>query len=416
MKRILGMMCALGLACVLVFSVYWCLLPMLKCGPRCGHRELSRFCDFSLRMNEAECLRMGIDPYDVWTERIVMPPYYSNDPGKAVPAGCDKVTNAYVPWEYSFALPFSFLPRWMSWLVYCALMLLSAAFCLVLPLKHSMDSSSCDGTLVSMMAFLVVAYPLWSNAAIGNLAVFSLAGAIGMAWSMNRGKDALAALFWSVVMLKPQLGLPLSIPLLLRLKLKTFALAVVICVALSIPPSLLCGKSPVGLILHAPAASAFAFEGCGTWPKMLCGTFAGSCDIVAGTLVGVVVCTVMTWLVRKEKDWFVFLMPAAITSCCWTYTQAYSHAMGWFVAFVFVRELLRNPQSKFLWTLAALAAVSLTRWFLAWHGLFGFFGWRFPMSEYAFRCVDSLNSTLSLAIAFALCVWIWRRNKESLHE
>ena len=98
-------------------------------------------------------------------------------------------------------------------------------------------------------------------------------------------------------------------------------------------------------------------------------------------------------------------MPAAMLSCCWTYTQAYSHAMGWFLAFVLVRELVRNPRSKFLWTMLVLAAFVLSRWFLAWHGLCNFMGWQFPMSEYAFRCVDSLNSTASLALAAVFCVW-----------
>ena len=119
-------------------------------------------------------------------------------------------------------------------------------------------------------------------------------------------------------------------------------------------------------------------------------------------------CAALTALVRRERDWFVFLMPAAITSCCWTYTQAYSHAMGWFVAFVLVRALLRHPQSRFLWALAALAACSLSRGFLAWHGLVAFAGWTFPLSDYAFRCWDSLNSTLSLGLAAAQCVWLWQ--------
>ena len=61
-----------------------------------------------------------------------------------------------------------------------------------------------------------------------------------------------------------------------------------------------------------------------------------------------------------------------------------------------------NP---FLWVLFALSLPVLSRVFLAWHGLCAFFGWEFPISGYAFRCVDSLNSTASLAIAFSFCAW-----------
>ena len=79
--------------------------------------------------------------------------------------------------------------------------------------------------------------------------------------------------------------------------------------------------------------------------------------------------------------------------------------MGWFLVFVLVRELVRNPRSKFLWTMLVLSAFVLSRWFLAWYGLCAFVGWRFPMSEHAFRCVDSLNSTASLVLAAVFCVW-----------
>ena len=75
------------------------------------------------------------------------------------------------------------------------------------------------------------------------------------------------------------------------------------------------------------------------------------------------------------------------------------------LAFALVRELVRNPRSRFLWAMLVLSAFFLSRWFLAWHGLCSFAGWRFPMSEYAFRCVDSLNSTVSLVLAAAFCVW-----------
>ena len=101
------------------------------------------------------------------------------------------------------------------------------------------------------------------------------------------------------------------------------------------------------------------------------------------------------------------LMAWALNS--WTYASNYCQAMGWFLAFALVRELVRTPRSKFLWTMLALSAFFLSRWVLAWHGLCSFAGWRFPMSEYAFRCVDSLNSTVSLVLAAMFCVWKGRR-------
>jgi len=360
--------------------------------------------DFTLRMNELSCVRMRINPYDVWSEKISLPPYYPNTHVGAPPEGCTERVNAYAPWEYVYMLPFAYLPRTWTWPVYCLLMAAS----LVVLLRLSGFERTKDGFLASAVPFLLLSYTIWSNTAIGNFAIIVLAAAVAMAWALNRGREWLAGLCWALVMVKPQIGLIFAIPLLMRLKWRTCVLAGSVCLLASFFAAVICKAPLVDMLLQGPAANTSFFLGCGTWPKFLCGTFAGNGDIVAGAVVGALVCLVMTGLVRKERDWFVFLMPAAITSCCWTYTQAYSHAMGWFVAFVVVRELLKRPHSRFLWTLAALSAFSLSRWPLAWHGLFGFAGWDFPMSEYAFRCLDSLNSTLSLSIAFFLCLWFHR--------
>lgn len=354
--------------------------------------------DFSLRMNELACVRQRVNPYDVWHGDISLPPYYPNAHVGEPPDGCTKQVNAYAPWEYVAMLPFSLLPEDVAWAVYCVLMGLALAALLYLPRR---DGES-DSFLKTAIPLLAVAYPIWSNAGVGNFAVIVLTASVAMACALNRRRDVLAGLCWTVVMLKPQIGLAFAIPLLLRRKWLTLFVAGGVCLFLSVVAAAICRTSPVDLLLQAPAASVFAFLGCGTWPRFLCGATPGNGDILAGLAVGAIACAAMTWRLRKVDDWFTFLMPAAITSCGWTYTQAYSHAMGWFVAFALVRALLRTPRSKALWCLAALAAVSLSRTLLAAHGLCAFVGWPFPMSEYAFRCVDSLNSTVSLAVAAAL--------------
>ena len=361
--------------------------------------------DFTLRMNELACVRQRVNPYDVWSEKVSLPPYYPNTHEGAPPNGCSRQVNAYAPWEYVVLLPFSFVSEGVAWTLYCLVMGLSFLLVLGLPWRSAAGK---DAFLPSALALLAVAYPIWSNVSVGNFALPVLAASVAMAWALNRGRDTLAGVCWAVVMLKPQIALVFAIPLLLRCRWRTVFVAGATCLLLSVVAAVLCRASVVDMLLQGPAANTAFFFGCGTWPRFLCGTPPAEGDIRAGLLVGAAACAALTALVRRERDWFVFLMPAAITSCCWTYTQAYSHAMGWFVAFVLVRELLRRPQSRFLWALAALAACSLSRGFLAWHGLVAFAGWTFPLSDYAFRCWDSLNSTLSLGLAAALCVWLRR--------
>ncbi|MBQ6329790.1 MAG: DUF2029 domain-containing protein [Kiritimatiellae bacterium] len=371
-------------------------------------------CDFSYRMAEADCLRRGVDPFLVWNESVVLKPYYSNNPArKSVPEGCNRQISVYTPWGYSLALPMSFLSLDAAWWFFSVMSFAMLGLVVAAGVRSL-------GWLAAV-PMLVVAYPIWSNFQVGNYIALMLAAAVCMAACLYRGWNVAAGVCWMLLMIKPQVGLTFAVPLAVRMRIKSGAVAVVACLALSVPAVLLCRPELPKFFYEAAEASAFAFQGCGTWPMFLCGTFGCRADIGIGLVIGLLLCVWMTWLLRREKDWLVYLMPAAICSSCWTYTQAYSHAMGWFVAYVIVRKLIENPRSKFLWALFLISLPVLSRAFLAWHGFAAFFGADFPMSEYTFRCLDSLNSTASLAIAAVLCVClsghpvafcIWRRRRQ----
>ena len=385
---------------LLAFAVLGVALTLTCVRPPDGHY------DFNLRMNELVCVRLGVNPHAVWHGDIELKPFYANTHKGPVPEGCSKQVNAYAPWAYVYMLPISLLPEVAEWSVYCLLM----ALCVVgIGMMSAREyTSGTERTIELTVPMLVIGYPLFANCSVGNFGVFVLFGAVLMAWALNRGLWWLAGLGWALAMVKPQLGLLFAIPLLLRRRFATCAVAGGVCLAATVAMSIVLKTPVVDLLLQGPAANTEFFQGCGTWPKFLCGTFGVERDILIGMGVGAVVCFALTWMVRREGDWFVLLMPAAICGCSWTYASNYCQAMGWFLAFVLVRELVRNPQSKFLWTMLALSAFFLSRWFLAWHGLCAFASWRFPMSEYAFRCVDSLNSTASLVLTAVFCVWRWR--------
>jgi len=68
--------------------------------------------DFTLRMNEVDCLRHGVDPYDVWNGSMTVAPYVSRSEAQedgTIPNA--RHVYAYVPWEYACLLPFSFCQR-----------------------------------------------------------------------------------------------------------------------------------------------------------------------------------------------------------------------------------------------------------------------------------------------------------------
>jgi hypothetical protein len=293
-------------------------------------------------------------------------------------------------------LPFSFVSAELLWWVFSAFSFALLAFVLAVSRRRI--------RYLAAVPLLIVSYPIWSNFQQGNYTALMLFAAVAMAVFLSRGLEFWAGVCWMLLMIKPQIGLPFAIPLAIRMRVVTGSVAVLLCLALSVPAILLCDPQLPKFFYEAAEASSFAFEGCGTFPKFLCGFFENGVGINIGLAVGAALCAWMTWMLRREKDWIVYLMPAAICSSCWTYTQAFSHAMGWFVVYAIVVEMIRRPHSRFLWLLFALSVPVLSRAFLAWHGFCKFFGVAFPMSEYMFRCMDSINSTLSLALAFAYCL------------
>lgn len=398
-----------------IHVVVWCAVALVVVLTVCSlFTSAADKGDFRYRMAEIDCVKRGVDPFRIWNEDVVLPPYYSNNPArKSIPDGCTEMVSVYLPWEYVLMMPFSFLDRDIAFLAYSALSLI--ALWLLVPIvgygvERWPEENRASVRLNAVSALLVVCYPIWSNFQVGNHTAVMLFSAVLMACFLSRRQDIPAALCWMVLMTKPQVGLIFAVPLVMRLKVRVGIAAVASCLLISLPVAWMCQASLVDLIMEPAKASAFAFAGCGTWPRFLCGTFSLGGDILAGTVVGTIACLLMTWSLRRECDWFVFLMPAAVVSCCWTYTQSYSHAMGWFLAFAIVRELVRNPRSGFLWTMFALSVFFLSRWFIAWHGLCNFAGWRFPMSDYAYDCLNSLNSTASLVLAAVFCVWKGRQS------
>ncbi len=405
MKVLLAKSLIIAVWLLMLFTAVTCIKPPA------GHG------DFDLRMNELECLSIGVNPFAIWSEEVVLPPYVSNLPKNGVPEGCTKQVNAYAPWEYTYMMPLSFLPRHLGWFVYCLLMGVSIVF--LVKYSTPTDGWATDPTdrrIIAMFPLAVVSYLLWSNASVGNFIAFILAASVIMGWALSRGNHIVAGLMWAIAMIKPQSAILFAVPLLMRGKLKACIVAGATCLIASFLPAAMCDESVFDLLLQGPAANVDFFEGCGTWPKFFCGYLGNGVDIALGLAIGTVLCIWMTRTLRREKDWLVYLMPAAICASCWTYTQAYSHAMGWFVAYAIVSELLRHPRSRFLWTLLILSVPVLSRVFLAWHGFCAFFGCEFPMSDYAFRSVESLNSMASLVIAAAFCLWRRRCSQNDVSE
>lgn len=391
-------------AALLVFGIIAILTSVTPIAFTSGGKWFTPPCDFSLRMAEVNCLRRGVDPYQVWKGNIVLPPFRPNYGAKTNNPECTVDINAYVPWVYTIMLPLSYLPVKIAWAVYFAMMI-GAWFFITCIFRKSTSSAK----LAGISGLLLISYPVWSNLCIGNLSVFVLLALILMGYFLNRGNDVIAGICWAIAMIKPQLGLIFAIPLLMRHKWKTCFVAGMICLTLSIPSALMCNTSPLTMILQAPSANTFMFHGCGTWPYALCGYIGDNGDVLAALVVGATICWVLTRQISFKSDWIIFLMPAAVCGMSWTYASSYGHVLAWFFFYALSFELTHRPKDRCLWILLAVSLFSMTRLYLFYHG----FTAAFPDSPVAIAIpdnahwhIDSINSCIDMILCILLCKWI----------
>ena len=412
MHRKLAFLAVGLLAALCLFTVFSAIFLRANSFCRPGHRYFCPGGDFTLRMNEVECLRRGVNPFSVWHEDVELEPYISTTPTKGYCAArFNEPINAYPPWAYSMALPLSYLPRDAQWGIYFSFMFLCVGVVLFCGFKagFSIRGDKWDGVLVGTVPLVISFYPIWSNFSIGNYAIVVLAALALMALLLNRGHDVLAGFCWAVAMIKPQMALLFAVPLLYRRKFTTCAVAACTCIVLSVPPALMCGDSIIDMIIQAPAASAHGFNGCGTFPYFLCKFTGRSLGISCGLLTGICLCVIMTWLVNRRCDWFVFMMPAAVCSMSWTYCQMFSYMLGWFVFVVLAVELAKDSRGKGLLVLSACAAFFVSRVPRIVQCVFMVLGSDVNsvlLSHETTWHIDSINSALSVLLAFALCILV----------
>lgn len=419
MKKILAIASCVLLAIALLATVYICIFVQTGRWENMSSQAL--FCpgiDFSLRMNEAACLVDGVDPYDVWSQKVLKLPYYPLTSPELRGADRWAPINAYTPWGYSVVIPLLLVPRQLAWCGYYLSMFACVGLLMFFAYKKEREVGEFwDATLVAVLPMLVVVHPLFTNLCVGNWTLHILLAIMGMVYFLNRGKDWQAGVCWAVAMVKPQLALLLAVPLVGRRKWKVCFVAVCACILASVPAMVLTGKSFVALVREAPAASAHAFYGCGTLPYPFFRLLSVGSGGALGMIVGLLACIVLTWLVRMRSDWTFFLLPAVVCSLCWTYAPQYSQLLGWLLVVCFSVELLRHPRSPALLVLLPFLLLSASRIYRCLYGVATIYGIRglgwFRQTEELRRTIDSFNSSLTLVVAIVFCIWIaWQDSKE----
>jgi len=392
-KKILAICSVVALGAFALFTAACCVLPLTEWTHPSIGRILQQPCDFNMRYNEARCVKEGTDPFDVWKHGVAHKPFVPM--GQPVEGEFNAPVNGYTPWGYTLAMPLSLLPPRVAWCVYVIFMFACLGVLVWggYGIGRRIGGDGRTAVVFATVPLLVVAYPIWSNFCIGNYAVPILAALYMMCWCLDRGHDACAGVFWAFAMIKPQNALLLAVPLLMRGKFKACFVAVAVCLALAVPPALLCHKSVITMILQIPSVGSGAFSGCATLPSYVRELMDTAPALASAAGIGLVLCVWLTARMRNADGWLLYATPAVMCSISWTYTTSYSFALAWFLC-VAILVRLRVDRSVRTCALVLGALVLLPRFFTCFSGA----AKAFSLCSVPPKLYSAIDTSVSLAV------------------
>lgn len=310
------------------------------------------FCvlDFSMRMNEIDCVYAGLNPYNVWDGSVLHEKYYPYTKPQMRNENRRRPINAYTPWEYTYMYPLSLFDGYlMRWRAYYMLIVIALVFIGCAAYRYGMGAEKkwSSGALC-FASICLLAPAMKEDLFVGNFAILCAALVIAMAMCLNKGCSGWAGFFWALLMTKPQMGVLFGIPLFFAKQYKVIWVAIAVCVVASIPPSLACRTWPWELVLQAPQASVHAFSYCALLPTALSSLLARGFGLsteqilIFPAVIGVVLCAWISFRLRSVSDWFVRFSPCAILSISWTYNQSHSNCLSAIAIIVAARELIKK--------------------------------------------------------------------------
>lgn len=307
--------------------------------------------DFRLRYHEAECLRQGIDPYDV-VAKIHPTGEFALFCDPAIDHGA-KALHVYTPWEYAFFLPFTLLPIRTAGILYVVLSAaaLAAIAAWAFRTGRGIRGDPFDG-LFAAGAAILLGESMCEVFTVANYGALNALFILLLAMALEARRDVLAGFCWAFLMFKPQIGLLFAVPLFLSRRFLAMGTAVALCLAASLPASLACGKTPPEMVFEVPRACAFVAEDNGTMliPSQ---AFAALRDRIDPSLLGLAsmaiggtICLVLVWRLRKEESWFVRLAPVAVCAILWSYCKPHDRVILWLPQLLVAVAALRSRRPR----------------------------------------------------------------------
>lgn len=335
-------------------------------------------CDFVTRYGEAVCLRTGVDPYDVWSKRIKSDAFititsdWQKHPSDKLPVNC------YTPWSYPLALTFSFLSLKTASVLYTSLGLI--AFFAILGFagsKLAKFSPRAQKFVLLGGGCLLICQDAPARCLFDGNYGFVLAAALaGLIWALNRTRDFIAGFFLALMLMKPQIGVLVAVPIFFSKRWKVCFVAGGFGLLGSIWPWVLTGRDPVAMTLEVFDSGRHYLGdaeifGPYSLPRFL-SDVAGHTGMTGFTVVVGLLVVWLAWsrLFRNES-WTIRLAPAVALSLIWSYSLPHDRVLMWLPFFALLSIAFDTARSYRLRVAAFGVPLFTASVFFLW-GVFDF--------------------------------------------
>ena len=362
--------------------------------------------DLQLRRNEILCAHQGVNSFRVWTREVVLPgftPYGCPDKEKVSGTpGVHSYVHAYPPWHTAFFWFYGWLPR----SVCAGFMSLVFGICCCVIVRESLRLAReripvLDGAGVStsilpiplsdlavVLSLSIIAFDVATCWILLNYGVLVLTAFLVMNKALERNHVILAGLAWALMMVKPQVGLLFAWPLFWHRRYLTITTAAVVCLAGTLFTSFAVHEPVIDLILQIPKIGGQ--NGSGVVMNKIIAPIIGNWASLLVPAVFFALAGVLTWMLRKNRDFLVSCVPVALIVPIWTYSQGHDHVILLPTLILLIGKILTKGHRNALSVLCGLYVVLLTlchAWSLLAVGLKVFdpsgLGWIYRLAEYA---------------------------------
>ena len=120
-------------------------------------------------------------------------------------------------------------------------------------------------------------------------------------------------------------------PLLLHRRFVTMFVAAGLCVVCTIPPAVMCGRSPVEMILEVLRGSDMNDNGTMLIPSQV---FSRLVRIMPASVPGLIsmgigggICLLLSWRLRNSRSWLTAMFPVVVCSLLWSYCKPHDRVI-----------------------------------------------------------------------------------------